>query len=115
MSASTWKGGVFALFNMWSFAAISSTSPVAISGFAFWRLTTVPSTRDDEFAAHVLGFGVRFALRFLVENDLDDAGAVADVKEEQIAEVAAAMDPTHDGGVAVGVGGAEGAAVVCAF
>ena len=70
---------------------------------------------DDEFAARVLGLGVRFGLRFLVENDLDDAGAVADVEEEQIAEVAATMDPAHDDGVAVGVGGAEDSAVMCAF
>jgi len=80
---------------------------LALDDFAF--------DRDNEFAAHVLGFGVRFGLRFLVENDLDDAGAVADVKEEQIAEVASTMNPAHDDGVAVGVGGTEGAAVMCAF
>ncbi len=70
---------------------------------------------DDVFAAHVFGFGVRFGLRLLVEDNLDDSGAVADVEEKQIAEVAATMDPTHDDGVAVGVGGAEGAAVVGSF
>jgi hypothetical protein len=54
-------------------------------------------------------------LRFFVEDHLDDAGAVADVEEEQIAEVAAAMDPAHYDGRFAGVGGAEGAAVVGAF
>jgi hypothetical protein len=61
---------------------------------------------DDEFAAGLLGFRVGFGLRFLVENDLDDAGAVADIEEEQVAEVAATMHPAHDDGVVAGVGGA---------
>ncbi len=70
---------------------------------------------DNEFAARLLGFGVGFRLRFFVEDDLHDAGAVAEVEEEEIAEVAAAMYPAHDDGVSAGVGGAERAAVVGAF
>jgi hypothetical protein len=35
---------------------------------------------------------------------LHDAGAVAKVEEEEIAEVAAAMDPAHDNGGLAGVG-----------
>src|SRR5216683_3123749 len=38
------KGGVLALFRMCSLAATSSISPLANSGFAFWRLTILPST-----------------------------------------------------------------------
>jgi hypothetical protein len=70
---------------------------------------------DNEFAAHLFGFGVRLGLRFLVEDDLNDAGAIANVEEEKIAEVAAAMDPAHDDGGSAGVGGAQGAAVVGAL
>jgi hypothetical protein len=70
---------------------------------------------DYEFASRLLGLGVGLRLRFFVEDDLDDAGAVADVEEEQVAEVAAAMHPAHYDGVFAGVGGAQGAAVVGAF
>jgi hypothetical protein len=70
---------------------------------------------DNEFASHLFGFSVRRGLRFLVEDDLDNAGAIANVEEEKIAEVAAAMDPAQDDGVVSGVGAAEGAAVVSAF
>ena len=69
---------------------------------------------DDVFAADVFGFAVRFGLRLFVEDDLNDAGAIANVEEEEIAEVATARDPAHDDGVFIGVGGAEIAAVVCA-
>ena len=44
---------------------------------------------NDVFAADVFGFAVGFGLSFFVEDDLDDAGAVADVEEEEIAEIAA--------------------------
>ena len=70
--------------------------------------------RHDVLAADVLGFGVRFGLRLFVEDHLDDAGAIANVEEEEITEVAAASDPAHHDGVFVGVGGAESAAIVCA-
>ena len=80
---------------------------LALDDFAF--------DSDDVFTANVLGFGVRLGLRLFVKDYLDDAGAVADVEEEEIAEVAATRDPAHDDGVAVGVRGAECAAVVCAF
>jgi len=68
-----------------------------------------------EFAAGLFGFGVSCGLRLFVENYLDYAGAIADVQEKEIAEVAAAMDPAHYDGVVAGVGGAQGAAVVGAF
>jgi hypothetical protein len=44
---------------------------------------------DYVFAANVFGFRVGFGLCFFVEDDLDEAGAVADVEEEEIAEIAA--------------------------
>ncbi len=70
---------------------------------------------DHKFAARLLGFGVRCGLRLLVEDHLNDAGAVAHIEEEQIAEVAAARHPAHDNGVAPFVFGAQFAAVVCAL
>ena len=70
---------------------------------------------DDKFAAHLLGLRVRFGLRLLVEDYLHDAGAVAHVEEKQIAEVAPAVDPAHDRGVAAIVGGAQRAAVMRSF
>jgi len=69
---------------------------------------------DDVFAADVFSFAVSFGLRLFVKDDLDDAGAIANVEEEEISEVATARDPAHHDGVFVGVGGAEIAAVVCA-
>jgi hypothetical protein len=69
-------------------------------------LNDLPFDGYYEFAAGLFGFGVGLRLRFFVEHDLDDAGAVADVEEEQVAEVAAAMDPAHYDGVGAGVGGA---------
>src|SRR5260370_145856 len=44
ISSSIGNGGVLALLRMCSFAATSSTSPLANSGLAFWRLMTFPST-----------------------------------------------------------------------
>jgi hypothetical protein len=76
---------------------------------------TLPSTATTKFAAGLFGLGVRGGLGLLVENNLHNAGAIAHVEEEEIAEVAALGDPAHDDGVAVGIGGPKGATVVCAF
>ncbi len=84
-------------------------------GVGFLALDYIAFDGDDEFAAGLLGLGVGCGLRFFVEDNLHDAGAVADVEKEQIAEVAAAVHPAHDDGVLAGVGGAQGAAVVGAF
>ena len=70
---------------------------------------------DDEFAAHLFGLGMRLGLRLLVENNLYDASAIAHVEEEEIAKIAAAMDPAENNDVLIGVGSTERAAVVSAF
>jgi hypothetical protein len=36
-----------------------------------------------------------FGMQFFVEDDLGDASAVAQINEDELAEVAAAMDPAH--------------------
>ena len=70
---------------------------------------------DDEFAARLFRFSMRRGLRLFVEDHLHDAGAVAHIEKEQIAEVAAACDPAHHNRVAPFVFGAQFAAVVCAL
>ena len=54
-------------------------------GIGFLALDYLAFYGYYEFAAGLFGFGVGFGLRFLVEDDLDYAGAVADVEEEQVA------------------------------
>ena len=62
--------------------------------------------------AQLLGAGVRLRMLLLVKDDLRDAGAVAQINEEQVSQVAAAVHPTHQDDVAVGIAGAQVAAVV---
>jgi len=94
ISSSIGNGGVLALFRICSFAATNSTSPVANSGLAFWRFEDLAFHGDDKFAARLLGFGVRRGLRLFVEDHLNDAGAVANIQKEQIAEIAGAARPS---------------------
>jgi hypothetical protein len=58
-------------------------------GVRFLTLDDFAFDGNDVFTADVFGFGVSLELHFLVENNLDDAGAVADVEEQEVAEVAA--------------------------
>ncbi len=70
---------------------------------------------DHKFAACLLGFGVRFGPRFLIENDLDDSGTIAHIEKQQIAKVAPPRHPAEDNGGLPCVGCAQRSAVVCAF
>jgi hypothetical protein len=54
-------------------------------------------------------------LRLLVEDDLDNTGAVAHVKEQQISEIAAPRHPAENDGGFASVGPAEGSAVMGAL
>ncbi len=54
-------------------------------GIGFLALRDFAFHGDDEFAARLFRFGMRGGLRFLVEDYLDDAGAIAHIKKEQIA------------------------------
>ena len=69
----------------------------------------------NEFRAQLLGAGVRGGLLLLVENNLRQARAVAQVDEDQVAEIAPPMDPAHQDDFFAGVGGAKIAAVVRAL
>ena len=62
---------------------------------------------DDELVAQLFGFVVDGGASLAAEDDLGDAGAVAQVDEDDLAEVAAAVDPSHEDGFLAGVGGAE--------
>ena len=53
--------------------------------------------------------------QFLIQDDLCDAAAVADVEEDEVAVIAATIDPAHEDDLLAGVGGAEVAAHVGAF
>ena len=66
---------------------------------------------DDELGSQALGLGHQ-RLVVLVEDDLRDAGAVADVDEQQPAEVAHAMHPAEQHDVRADVVGPQRAAGV---
>ena len=75
----------------------------------------LPNGGDDVLGADLFTFQVAFRSQFLVEDDLGDAGAIAEVEEDEVAVVAAAIDPAHEDDLLAGVGGAEVAAHVGAF
>ena len=65
---------------------------------------------DDELVAKLAGFVVHARACVRVEDDLRDAGAVAKIDEDEVAEIAAAVDPAHENDAAAGIGGAKFAA-----
>jgi hypothetical protein len=67
---------------------------------------------DDVLVAQGTGFFVDGAIAFGIEDDLRYAGAVAEIDEQQVAVVAAAVDPSHEDGFFTGVGGAQSTAHV---
>ncbi len=70
---------------------------------------------DDELGAHGLGLGVHGRAGFGGDDDLGDAAAVAQIEEDEVAEIAAAVDPSHEYDGGAGIGGAEGSAHMSAF
>jgi hypothetical protein len=53
--------------------------------------------------------------QFFIEHDLRNACAVAQVEEDQIAVIAAAIDPAHHDHRLTSVGGAQLTAEMCSF
>ena len=95
-------------------------SPVGIFGFfepfAALRRRTVPVAAMTIFRPRRFRFArVPAGETLLVEHDLRDAGAVAHVEKNEVAVVAAAIDPAHEGNGGSGVGGAEVSAEVRVF
>ena len=84
-------------------------------GEAFAAVAEDSCDGDDVFGTRCFCLSVSFRRDFLVEDDLRDASAIAEVEEDEIAVVAAAVDPTHEGDGLAGVGAAEFAAGVRAL
>ena len=70
---------------------------------------------DNVLGADLFALQVAFGRQLLVEDDLGDAGAVAEVEEDEVAVVAAAVDPAHQNHLLAGVGGAQVAAQMRPF
>src|ERR1700722_11509120 len=51
--------------------------------------------RNNKLRAQLFGFSVRFGVQLLVEDNLCESGAVAQVDKNQLAQIAPAMDPAH--------------------
>jgi hypothetical protein len=49
----------------------------------------------------------------MIENNLDDAAAVAQVQKDEVAMVAAAVNPAHQHHLLTGVSGAQFTAQMC--
>ena len=84
-------------------------------GEAFAAVAEDSGDGDDVLGTSGFGFSVGNGRDFLVEHDLGDAGAVAEVEEDEVAVVAAAIDPAHEGDGLAGVRAAEFAAGVRAL
>ena len=96
-ASSIGKGGVRDSFRIHNLSTTISTSPVGmfaliVSGRS---LLDVTFGRKHIFAAEHLRFGVNLRLDILVEDQLGDALTVAQVNEDDAAEIAPAMHPSH--------------------
>ena len=82
---------------------------------SFVAQTQLTNGGDDVLGADLLALGVALGSELLVEHDLSDAGAVAHVEKDEVAVVAAAVDPAHDNHLLAGVSGAKFSAQMCAL
>ena len=91
------KGGVFASLSSSSSSATTSISPVGMLGFSrpAPRRRTCAFDRDDVLRAARRRPWRGAAPSLLVDDDLGDAGAVAQIEEDEAAVVAPAVDPAH--------------------
>ena len=101
------NGGAFASLSSRISRASTSISPVFIFGFtaSAARGTTVPMHRDDELRAQALGFVDERVV--LAGDDLRHAVPVAEVDEDERAEVAHPMHPAEQNDILADVGGGE--------
>ena len=75
----------------------------------------MPTAATTYSGPDVLALGVAVGNQLLVQHNLADAGAVAQVEKDQVAVVAAAVDPAHQNNLLAGVGGAQFAAEMRPF
>jgi len=89
-----------------------------VAGGEFWVLGAIPTSDDlapdldDVFVADAGGGGGGLRGVFGVEDDLDDAGGVAEVDEDEATVITASVDPAGEGDLPAGVLGSEFAALV---
>ena len=67
----------------------------------------VSDHRKNKFRANGVGFVMNFGAGVGGDDDLGDAAAVAQIEEDNVAEIAAAIDPPHEHNFRAGVGGAQ--------
>ncbi len=63
-------------------------------GIRFLAALHFSAHSDDKFRAQLFGLRLRGGILFLIENDLDESCAVAQVDKNQVAEIAAADAPS---------------------
>ena len=71
-----------------------------------------PDDRDDELVAQRLGLVMNGSIHFVIEDDLGNAAAVAQIDEDDLAEIAAAVHPSHEDSFFARVGEAQSPAHV---
>ena len=72
-----------------------------------------PFHRDHKFRAQLLRFRMRFGIQLFVENNLRDSRPVAQVDENQLAQIAPPVDPAHQHDVFISVGRSQVPAIIC--
>src|SRR5579872_1436950 len=70
---------------------------------------------DDIFRADLLAFDVAIGGDLFIKDNLGDAASVAEVEEDEVTVVAAAIDPAHEDNGLTCLGGAQSATHVGAF
>ena len=114
-SSSTWNGGVFELFRMCRRGGHYFHFARGNFWIRFLPANHLSFDGDDEFRAQLFGLFVRFGMQLFIEDDLRDSSAVAQINEDQLAEIAAAMHPTHEDDIVIGVGCAQVTGIICAL
>ncbi len=74
-----------------------------------------PDDGDDVLGAQTFGLLVHLGPGVGGDDNLGEAGAIAQVNKDKVAEIAAAVDPSHENHGGAGVGGAESAAHMSAL
>ena len=94
------NGGVFASFNSRRSVRrdeLDFAGGHVGVGEAFAAGADLAGDGDDVLGAGGFGLEVAGGAGLLVDDDLGNAGAVAEVDEDEAAVVAAAVDPAHEG------------------
>ena len=79
------------------------------------RRRTLPTAATTYSGPHLFALQVAVGGQLLVEHDLRDAGAVAEIEKDKVAVVATPVDPAHENHLLPSVGGAHVAAKMRPF